>query len=148
MAQTPISYIIFWKTAIRTFRSIYVNCFNRLRFLAEVSSVLQKMHFFGKFTYRNSDSKHENYTNDPSFSSTFSVLTSVICIFIFQNGQNSFSCGHPFGLFWSVKYLNFGQKLPIRTAHHTFLESRHAGVTKNPYYVNPYYTRKRYQLMD
>ena len=107
----------------------------RLRFLAEVSSVLQKMHFFGKFTYRNSDSKHGNYTNDPSFSSTFSVLTSVICIFIFQNGQNSFSCGHPFGPFWSVKYLKLGQKLLIWTAYHTFLENRHPEVTKNPYYV-------------
>ena len=28
-----------------------------------------------------------------------------------------------FGPFWSVKYFNFEQKLPIRTAHHTFLES-------------------------
>ena len=27
------------------------------------------------------------------------------------------------------------QKLPIQTAHHTFLESRHPEVTKNPYYV-------------
>ena len=41
----------------------------------------------------------------------------------------------PFGLFWEVKYLNFGQKLPIRTAHQTLLESRHPEVTKNPYYV-------------
>ena len=40
-----------------------------------------------------------------------------------------------FGPFWSVKYLNFGKKLPIRTAHHTFLESKHPEVTKNPYYV-------------
>ena len=45
VAQTPINHIIFWKTVIRTFRSIYVNCFNRLRFLAEVSTKLQKMHF-------------------------------------------------------------------------------------------------------
>ena len=29
-----------------------------------------------------------------------------------------------FGPFWSVKYLNFGEKL-LRTARHTFLESRH-----------------------
>ena len=29
----------------------------------------------------------------------------------------------------------FGQKLPIQTAHHTFLESRHPEVTKNPNYV-------------
>ena len=35
-----------------------------------------------------------------------------------------------FGPFWSVKCLNFGQKLPFRTAHHTFLESRHPEVTK------------------
>ena len=39
----------------------------------------------------------------------------------------------PFGLFcWSVA---FGQKLPIQTDHHTFLESRHPEVTKNPFYV-------------
>ena len=41
----------------------------------------------------------------------------------------------PFGPFWSAKYLNFGQKLPIRTTHQTFLESRHPEVTKNPYHV-------------
>ena len=27
------------------------------------------------------------------------------------------------------------QKLPIWTAHHTFLESRHPEVNKNPYYI-------------
>ena len=40
-----------------------------------------------------------------------------------------------FGSLWSVKYTNFGQKLPIRIAHHTFLQSRHPGVTKNSCYV-------------
>ena len=40
-----------------------------------------------------------------------------------------------FSPFWSVKYLNFGQKLPIATVHHTFLESTHPEVTKSPYYV-------------
>ena len=45
VAQTPINHIIFWKTVIRTFRSIYVNCFNKLRFLSEVSTKLQKIHF-------------------------------------------------------------------------------------------------------
>ena len=39
------------------------------------------------------------------------------------------------GHFWSVKYLNFGPKLPIRTAHHTFLQSRHPEVAKNQFYV-------------
>ena len=70
----------------------------------------------------------------PFFSSTFYALF-VTFIFIFGNSQNSFTFGPPFGPFWSVKYLNFGQKLPIRTTHHTFLESRHPEVTKNPYYV-------------
>ena len=41
----------------------------------------------------------------------------------------------PFDPFWSVKYLNFGQKLPTRTVHFTFLESRHPEISKNPYYV-------------
>ena len=49
MAQTPIHHIIFWKTVMKIFRFIYVNCFNRLGFLAEVSSKLQKMHVFGQF---------------------------------------------------------------------------------------------------
>ena len=39
---------------------------------------------------------------------------------------------------WSIlvcKIPHFGQKLPIRTAHQFFLESRHPEVIKNPYYV-------------
>ena len=82
------------------------------------------------------------------FSSTLSTLT-VTFIFVFENNQYSFSCGPPFGPFCSVKYLNFGQKLPIWTAHYTFLECRHPEVTKNSYYVLfPKECQKRYQLMD
>ena len=47
-------------------------------------------------------------------------------MFLFENSYNLFSCG--------VKYLNFGQKLPIPIDHHTFLESRHSELTKNLYY--------------
>ena len=54
---------------------------------------------------------------------------------MFQNSQNPFTCGPSFGPFWSVKYLNFGQNLPIWTAHPTFLESEHPEVTKSLYYV-------------
>ena len=36
----------------------------------------------------------------------------------------------PFVPLLSVKYLNFGQKLPIWAAHHAFLESRYPEVTK------------------
>ena len=81
------------------------------------------------------------------WSSTFSGLIPVI--FVFENSQNSFSCGPIFGPFWSVKYLHFGQKLPIWTAHHTYLESRHPEVCENEYYVlSPKGSQKRYQLID
>ena len=65
----------------------------------------------------------------------FSLQLFVTFIFEFENTQNSFSCGPSFGPFCSVKYLNFEPKLPIWTAHHIFLESRHPEVTKNPCYV-------------
>ena len=68
------------------------------------------------------------------FSFSFSALT-VTIIFVFENSQNSVLCGLLFRQFRSVKYLNFRQKLPIQTAHHTFLESRHPVATKNPYCV-------------
>ena len=52
----------------------------------------------------------------------------------------------PLGPFWSVKYCNFGQKLPIRTAHHTFLESRHPEVTKiYCYALSPEGRQERYK---
>ena len=38
VAQITIIHSIFWKNVMRTSRCIYVNCFNRLRFLAEVST--------------------------------------------------------------------------------------------------------------
>ena len=40
VARTAINHSIFWKSVMRTFRCIYVNCFNGLRFLAEVSTKL------------------------------------------------------------------------------------------------------------
>ena len=90
VAHSPIN-IIFWKAVIRTFRSIYVNCFNRL---PEVSTKFQKMHFFGQFKDQYSGRKNGNSTNDPIFSSTFSVL-------LFQNQSPIFCCP-----FFSENYLN------------------------------------------
>ena len=71
----------------------------------------------------------------PFFHLFFPLNLFVTFIVVFENSQNSFLCGPPFGSFWSVKYLNFGQKLPIRTAHHTFLENRHPGIFRTFYYV-------------
>ena len=60
VAHTRINHIIFWKTAMKIFRSIYVNCFNRFTVLAEVSTKLQKMHVFGQFKDYNSGRNHGN----------------------------------------------------------------------------------------
>ena len=86
------------------------------------------------------------YTYVPS---NFSSLTVSKFIFVFESGQNLFSCGLSIGPSWSVKYLNFGQKLTIRTARNTFLESGHHEITKNPYYVlSPREEPKKYHLMN
>ena len=62
VAQTPINHSIFWKRVMRNFKCIYLHCFNRLRFLAEISTKLLKLHFLKQFTDHNSDSgrKHGN----------------------------------------------------------------------------------------
>ena len=91
------------------FRCIYVNCFNRFRFLAEISTTLLKMHFFQQVKDQNSEREHGNYTNEPLFHLLFLLLPSVAFISEFENTQNLFSCG-PFSRFWSVKYINFWPK--------------------------------------
>ena len=78
VAQTPIKHIIFWKTVIKTFRSIYVNCFNILSFWLRSAQNWRKCTFLGNLR----------------------VIT--------QEGSMG-----TFSLFWSIKYLNFDQKLPI-----------------------------------
>ena len=65
VSHSIINYTIFGKTVTRHFRCMYVNCFDRLRFFAEVSTKLQKMHFFRQFKDHNSGGKYGNWTNDP-----------------------------------------------------------------------------------
>ena len=84
VAQNPTKHTIFWRSMMRPFRWISMNCFNRFRFLAEVSTNLHKMHYFVQFKL------------------------CLIFIFVFEKCQNSFSWGPPFVPFWSAKYLNFG----------------------------------------
>ena len=50
--------ISFSVSVMRTFHCIYGNSFTRLRFLAEVSTILQKMHFFGQFKDHNLGRNH------------------------------------------------------------------------------------------
>ena len=46
--------------------------------------------------------------NPGFFHLLFELKLLVIFIFVFENCQNSFSWGPPFGSFWSAKYQNFG----------------------------------------
>ena len=86
VSHSIINNTNFWKCVTRPFRCIYVNCFSRLRFLAEFSTKLQKIQlFFWQFTDHNSGRKMTPY-----FSSTFSNLL-VIFISEFENAQNSCS---------------------------------------------------------
>ena len=48
---------------------------------------------------------------------------------------NSFSCGSPFGPFFSVKYRNFSPTATYLNSSSYFSRKRHPEVTKNPYYV-------------
>ena len=137
VTQTTYSFL---KDVMRTFRCIYVNCFNRLKFLAEVSSKLQKIQFLDNLRTitqeRNIEARHMN-----PFSSTFSAFTVCnihFCIwkwekFIFMWSLCLVCCG-----LWNTSILgksnHFRQPI-IRTAHHTFLERRIPVVTKNPDYV-------------
>ena len=50
----------FWKCVTRPFRCIYVNCFNRLRDLAEFSTKLHKIDFFGQFKDHKTRKQHGN----------------------------------------------------------------------------------------
>ena len=96
------------------------------------------LHLFGQFSDHNSGRKHG-----------FALTVCKIHFLYLKIVKIHFHAIPPFGSFWSVKRLNFGQKLPIRTTHHTFLESIHPDVI-NPYYVlSPEGSQKKgYQLMD
>ena len=106
-------HVAYCQSVMRTFRCIYVNSLDRLRFLDEVRTKFQKIHFIGQFQDHNSGRKHGNQTNDPMFSSNFSLLTVCNIYFcIFENSQSSFSCSSPFGpfLFWSITMPQFWAK--------------------------------------
>ena len=121
ICSDPYKQYHFLKRCNENFQMQCIDCLNRLSFLVEVK-------FFIYF---------------------FHSKIIVTFILVFENSQNSFSCGPSFGPFWSVEYLNLEQNLPIWTVHHTFLESKHPEITKNPYYVLFLEgSQKKYQFMD
>ena len=103
-------------------------------FLLRSAQNCKKCNFLDNLQSINQEGNMENRQMNPFFSSTFSALF-ITFSFLFENSQNSFWCGPSFVPFWSVKYVNFWQKLPIWTIHHTSLESKYSEVTKNPCYI-------------
>ena len=107
MAQTPIRHVIFWETVIKT-RSIYVNCFNTLRFLAEVSTNLQKLHFLDNLRPITQEGSTETRQMTPFFiyffcsnwlKYSFSYLTMVKFHFLVVPPCSMLTCKIP--QFWA-----------------------------------------------
>ena len=109
VSHSIINNINFWKCVTRLFRCMYVSCFNRLRFLAEVRTNLQKMYFVDNLRTITQEGSMETRQMTPFFLPSFSNLF-VIFTSEFENPQNSFLCGPLVGPFWSVKYLIFWPK--------------------------------------
>ena len=75
VAQTPINHSIFWKSVMRTFRCIYVNCFNNLDFLLRSAENCKKCTFLDNLQTITQVGNMETRPMTPLFSSTFSALT-------------------------------------------------------------------------
>ena len=67
---------------MRTFRCVYINCYNSIRFFVDISKKLEKGYNFWKFKDHNSGRRCENKTNNPiifiCFSSTNCLGTSFL----------------------------------------------------------------------
>ena len=109
----PNRVCYFLRDCVIKTRSIYVNCFNTLRFLTEVSKKLQKMHFLDNLRTVTQEGSTETRQMTP-FLSTFPALNVCNIHFYIWKWSTFIFLWSPFGLFWSVKYLNFEQKLPIQ----------------------------------
>ena len=75
VGQTLINHIIFWKSVMKTLRCMYVNSFNRLRFLVEVSTKLQKCTFLDNLRIITQEGNMRTREMTSFFSSAFSALT-------------------------------------------------------------------------
>ena len=96
-SHSIINNNIFWKCVTRTFRCIYVTCFNIFRFFCWGQHEIKKMHFFQQFKDNNSGMETTQIT--PFFSSTFFARRLFVTIISeFENTYNSFS--NP--LLWSI----------------------------------------------
>ena len=77
LAQNPMNLIIFWMSIMKTLRYIHVNYFNRLKFLANISTKLQKLTFMDSL--RNIDQEANMETRQMSSFPSFFFSTLSIC---------------------------------------------------------------------
>ena len=122
-------------SVIKTSRYIYVYYSNRLRFLAEISTMLQEITFLDNLKTIANEANMERRQIISFFHLLFLLYLFTVFLFALGISQNLFSCGPNFDPFRSVKYLHSGQNLSIWTDHHTFVESRLSEAIKNPYYI-------------
>ena len=90
---------------MRISRCIYVYFFNRIRFHAEVSTKLKKMHFLRQFKDHNSGTKHGNQTNDPIFFIYFSRSNCFQHSFLYLKKAKVYFHGvfyRPECIFWCI----------------------------------------------
>ena len=75
VAQTHINHSILWKSVMRPFRCIYVNCFNNLDFLLRSAENCKKCTFLDNLQTITQVGNMETRQMTPIFSSIFSALT-------------------------------------------------------------------------
>ena len=105
---------------MRTFRCIYINCYNSLRFFADISKKLQKGHSFWQFKDPNSGSRYENNTNNSIFSSAFWALTV----------QEPHFCIWKLSKFIFIGSVFWGESCDIRILSRSIQENTHRGKWK------------------
>ena len=95
---------------MRSFTWIEINCFNRFRFLPEVSTNLQKCTILGNLRTITQEGEKKIRQISP-FLIYFLSSVCVTFNFVFENCQNSFSWGPTLvHSFWSTQYLNLEVK--------------------------------------
>ena len=135
VAQTPIKSSISWKSLVRSFRWVEINCFNRFRFIAEISTNLQKMHYFGQFKDNNSGSIKETRQITPFFLSTFWVLTVCDNHFCISKLPKIHFHGVLLSSILVCKIPEFGGvSCEIRILSHSIRKHTHWGKQKNRFY--------------
>ena len=108
------------------------------QFLVHYRRFVKKCTFLDNLRTATQEGNMENRQINPFFSSTVSALTVCNIHFCIWKYSKFIFMWSPLCSILVCKIPQFfGQKLPIQTAHHIFLESRHPEVTKNLYYVCP-----------